>query len=531
MSAQVTMGLLTHEPDAYEGSTLFSALSSGTTYLIDNCGNQIRFWNSPESGGPTYSAYLYDNGNLIVSRGVGSPHFQGGGRAGRVELFNWEGDLIWTGLFADAQMHQHHDIEPLPNGNFLMIVWTKKTVEEAEAAGRVFQDNANEMWPDAIYEIEPVGTEFYNIVWEWHVWDHLVQEVDPEGANYGIVSEHPELFDVNYYNLSNNSGDWNHFNGIDYHAELDQIAISSRHFNEIYIIDHSTTTAEAAGHTGGNSGKGGDILYRWGNPEVYQRGDEDDFLLYGQHDVRWIPEGYPGEGNLMVFNNGISRPGPNYSSVDTWAPPLQADGNYTLAEGAPYGPEGYSYSYSSSPVSELFSPNISGAMRLPNGNTLLCEGQTGYLREVDPDEQIVWEYINPVSNLGPMTQGNYPINNSVFKVERYAPEHPAFEGRDLTPMEPIELEPIPMECFLYTVATEASELANAPRIAPNPFSDRLFLEMGSPQPARVCVRNAFGKTIFETTIAGQLEVNTAEWAPGLYVVQMEGSAAWKVVRL
>ena len=65
-------------------------------------------------------------------------------------------------------------------------------------------------------------------------------------------------------------------NSVAYHPELDQIVLSVLGFSEIWIIDHGTTTAEAAGHTGGRSGKGGDLLYRWGNPRAYRAGSAVD---------------------------------------------------------------------------------------------------------------------------------------------------------------------------------------------------------------------------------------------------------------
>ena len=78
-----------------------------------------------------------------------------------------------------------------------------------------------------------------------------------------------------------------HANGIDYNADLDQIVLSFREVSEFWVIDHNTTTEEAAGPAG-------DLLYRWGNPEAYDRGKPADRQLFFQHDAKWVPDGTPG---------------------------------------------------------------------------------------------------------------------------------------------------------------------------------------------------------------------------------------------
>ena len=94
-----------------------------------------------------------------------------------------------------------------------------------------------------------------------------------------------------------------HCNSISYNPMLDEILISSRSMSEIYIIDHSTSTQQASSHSGGNHNKGGDIVYRWGNPQVYNQGSLIDKKLFGQHDAHWIPNDFPDGGKIMIFNN------------------------------------------------------------------------------------------------------------------------------------------------------------------------------------------------------------------------------------
>jgi hypothetical protein len=287
------------------------------------------------------------------------------------------------------------------------------------------------VWPDVIMELEPAPPNGASVVWEWHVWDHLIQDQDPTKDNFGVVSGHPELIDVNF--VGSSGSDWNHVNAVAYNEELDQIVISSRTFSEIWVIDHSTTTAEAAGHTGGNSGQGGDLLYRWGNPQTYGRGTAADQKLFAQHDSQWIPAGYPGAGNILVFNNGAGRPEGAYSTVEELVLPVDENGIYSIDAGAPFEPAASVWSYAADPPEGFYSSAVSGVQRQPDGTTLICEGGSGHLFEVSTDGQLVWDYVNPIESGGPVTQGFQSGQNMVFKMRRYPADYPAFDGRDLTP--------------------------------------------------------------------------------------------------
>ena len=192
-----------------------------------------------------------------------------------------------------------------------------------------------------------------------------------------------------------------HVNAVAYNADLDQIALSSPNFSEIWIIDHSTTTEEARGHTGGRWGKGGDILFRWGNPATYRSGASLDRRLFFQHNIHWIAKGLPGAGHLLVFNNGRGRQPEEHSSVDEVEPPIDNAGNYLRRNHAPFGPDSPLWSYTSQNKPDFYSWFISGAQRLPNGNTLINAGAVGIVFEVTPEKEIVWKFSNPFTNESP----------------------------------------------------------------------------------------------------------------------------------
>jgi hypothetical protein len=397
----------TGEPSV--GYTLYAPMAYTTTYLINNDGEVVYTWESDYQ--PRMSAYLLENGNLLRTGRLGGNHTfgTGGGAGGRVEEIDPDGNLVWEFEYSSSLHMLHHDIEPLPNGNVLMIAWEYKSAAEAIAAGRDPDLVTTGLWPDHIIEVEPKSASGGNIVWEWHVWDHLIQDYDPTKENYGVVADHPELIDINF-----TAGvDWNHTNSVDYNQGFDQIILSVHAFGEIWVVDHSTTTEEASGHTGGNSGKGGDILYRWGNPQAYRAGDADDQKFFLQHDAGWIESGLPGEGNILVFNNGWGRPGTDYSSVDEIVPPVDGNGTYYLAPDSAYGPENQTWIYTAENPGDFLALNIGGAQRLPNGNTLICDGPHGVYFEATPEQDIIWEYVGP---------GN------TFKVHRYAPDYPGLEG-------------------------------------------------------------------------------------------------------
>lgn len=162
-----TVGLLQSHEDAFGGYTMFS--KNGTTYLIDTGGTIVHTWANGTS--TKHPGYLLENGDLlVVRRGV--------------KRLTWDGALVWQHVNTSA----HHDVAALPNGNVLLLVRGEKTNAESIAAGRDPAQLTDYLAPMVIFEVNSMG----EVVWEWHVWDHLVQDIDAGKDNFGVVSEHPE---------------------------------------------------------------------------------------------------------------------------------------------------------------------------------------------------------------------------------------------------------------------------------------------------------------------------------------------------
>ena len=362
---------------SYPGWTLYAPFQSTDTYLIDEAGTVVQTW--PSTYTPAAAVYLLDNGTLLrPGRDNVNTYFGAGGRGGRLQKIAWDGSLIWDCAFAGEDYTPHHDLEPLPNGNILAVVWERYTPAEAIAQGRDPALTAGSVWSEAIYEIRPTGTNGATVVWSWHVWDHLVQDFDPLLPNYGNPADHPDRIDINYA-ADPDAADWLHLNAVAYNAELDQIVTSPRMFNEIWVISHSQP---------------GGLIYRWGNPEAYGRGTPADVQLFRQHDPRWIPAGYPGAGHITIFNNGVGR---GYSSLDEIVTPLLPDGSYALDPGSPYGPDAPVWTCDQIDGQPFYDSLMSGFNRLPNGNNLVCRSMSADIIEVDSTGQSVWSPTTPMA--------------------------------------------------------------------------------------------------------------------------------------
>ncbi|MDG1572090.1 aryl-sulfate sulfotransferase [Robiginitalea sp. M366] len=352
---------------------LVNDAGANRVYLMDKEARLLYEWELTNNIGN--DVVLLPDGRLLASLESDDPQIRFGGKGGRLQFVAPDGTVEWDFLYSSPDAETHHDIELLPNGNIIALVWEKRTAQQALDAGSSVDID---VYPEAVIEVDPNTN---TIVWEWHAWDHLIQEHDPEKANYGSIAENPGRIDLNYVAEADTweqpNGDIMHANAIAYDPVNDAIFISANFFSEVWVIDHSTTTAEAAGSTGGAYGKGGDLIYRFGNPEAY-RNQAGTRLFHNNH----YPNLLRGEdqGKLLIFSNGNDI---NQSTVYE----LELPATYALEAGADNEPQ-VLWSFTDP---DLYSGKVSGAVPLPNGNILITEGDFGYW-EVTRDKEVVWKF-------------------------------------------------------------------------------------------------------------------------------------------
>lgn len=284
---------------------------------------------------------------------------------------DWNGNVVWTfGEKAPNKLaRQHHDWARLPNGNTLVL----STLVHPIVGFKLPQ-----LRDDVIYEVNHAG----EIVWTWIAGDHL-NELGFTADELTLVRNTPDP-DYLHLNSMKPLGPNHWFAQGDQRFRRDNIIISSRNASIIAIVDRTTGT----------------IVWTLGpshssEPPASRRVPRPVDRTSGQHDPHIIPEGLPGAGNLLVFDNE----GPSgYPTL-----PLSVTGGSRVLEIDPVKKEivwQYSGEDSGGPGWSFRSTHISNARRLPNGNTFIDEGQKGRLFQVTPDGEIVWEYVNAYPRRG-----------------------------------------------------------------------------------------------------------------------------------
>ena len=488
---------------SFNGFALYNSQGSNTTYLIDENQNIAHTWNMTTEC--NYTVALKENGNLVRGTKGNTSVFSTGNIAagsGIVQEIAPDGTIVWEYIYANSDHISHHDLT-LIGDNVLLTAYEKKTPTELNDAG--FNNATSEKWPTHFVELEPDGNGGANIVWEWHIWDHLCQDIDPSKPNYvSNIADHPELIDINMIQSGGGppgggSGDWFHVNGVDYNEELDQIVFSSRHASEIYIIDHSTTTAEAASHSGGNSGMGGDILYRWGNPSNYGMSGQQ-IIPSAVHDSRWITnDGRPNGGYLQIFNNsGISNSQSTIDGIET--PWDAATSTYLRVPGQPFTPTSYTTRY----VCQFSSSGQSASNRMSNGNIYVNasggQGGAGVMYEVDSLGNLVWGPYNSQSQKGFRYECDYP---GIIALQPY-------------------MNTSTTSCFNHTGIIDDQNIIS---IYPNPTNGIVYIDIPliSCDDIELSVFNIFGQIIYlEDVVDSECRrtISLRGYPQGLYFIQV-----------
>ena len=411
-------------------------MNSKNIYLLDNEGRVVHTW-KPDTNS-VHCCYLLQNGHLLRPADLGGrdSSFGGGpGAAGRIQEFTWDGELVWDfKLFNDKQL-PHHDIDQDAQRQRPDDRLGQEDRREAIAAGRKKELVSNV--PAARLArrgqadrqdhrrgrlgMAPLGPpdpgprldqgELRRRGRPPRAGRHQLRRgrhgpggrcAKKDGAGRKLRQEGRSQAQVDRLRRLGRASR---------SASTPTGPTSTRWPttpSSTRSCSASTSSASSGSSTtarrrprppatpAASSGKGGDLLYRWGNPRVYRAGTVKPTRSSSPSTTpTGFPKGLPGAGHVLVFNNGRRRPGGAYSSVDEIVLPVDEKGRYTLKEGKAFGPDKAVWSYSAPKKSDFYSSFISGAHRLPNGNTLICSGANGTVFEVTPDKEIVWKYVNP----------------------------------------------------------------------------------------------------------------------------------------
>jgi hypothetical protein len=373
-------GLLYKDDRSFGGYTVIVPNGGDDSYLLGPDGTLVHEWHVPWFR-PGY-AYLTPEGTLLA-RGQQLQETDKGwesvpNKADILVELDWDSNVVLKWDKADL----HHGIYRMPGGNTLIIIWTPLPDGFHE---RIKGGMAQETW-DEILEKDP---DFWDFILEGmgvggrpkldgHYGDAII-EIDPGGNIVKQWNVYDHVSPEEEPTCSFCPGaEWTHANCVEMTAD-GKVLVSFREISKVMIIDWDT----------------GEVVWNYGRP-----------VISHQHDPNETPD-----GNIMIFDNGAHHPIQGRSRV------IEVDPKTDKIV----------WQYSGSPVFCFRCLHIGGAQRLPNGNTMICEGECGRLIEVTPDKEICWEWINPFVH--PFKD---QPNTQIFKTRTYAPDSPELAGRDLS---------------------------------------------------------------------------------------------------
>lgn len=425
----------------FSGYTIFP--SKKGALLIDMNGNEVQLW----AGLGGFPNKILPGGYVLGSSGVRNPKYSFQDQVDLVQV-DWEGDIVWkfdkNEFVADLgdepryMARQHHDyqregsptgyyapgLEPqVDQGNTLLL--THENLFNHKISDKRLLD-------DKIIEIDWDG----EILWSWRASDHFDEYGFDESAK-NVLFRDPSYKEYKG-TKGDGSGDWLHINSLsklgpnkwydagDERFHPENLIWDARNANLLVII----------------SKENGNVVWKLG-PD-FNENDKTKKIgwIIGQHHFHMIPKGLPGEGDLLVYDNGgwggygIPNPSSDHgtdNAIRDFSRVLQIN-PLTLEITWQYTPEeAGNFRFD---ASKFYSPYISSAQRLPNGNTLITEGSDGRLIEVTPDHEIVWEFINPYYN----TIGDKYHVNMVYRAYRVPYEWiPQLDKPEEISIEPIDV--------------------------------------------------------------------------------------------
>ena len=396
-------GTTIYDPEkAWSGYTLMPIDKKGAV-LIDMNGNVVRYWKDFQG----FPNKMLPGGYIMGSLGARESVYGYQDQADLTEI-DWDGNVVWSfnkkeyieepdGKKKYWLARQHHDYQREGNPVGYYVPGMEARVDGGNTLILCHEDVYNKkisdkrLLDDCIIEVDWEG----NIIWKWNVNEHF-KELGFDEVQKNVLFRNPNLHPIDKEGQS----DWMHINSMSVLGPNKWYDQGDERFNPENII----WDARESNICAIISKKTGKIVWQIGPDFTKTRELKLIGQIIGQHHCHMIPQGLPGAGNILIFDNGgwAGYGAPSRTSKDGSKADLRDHSR--ILEINPVTLElvwsftGADFTNVAMPITapaRFYSQLISSAQRLPNGNTLITEGCAGRLFEVTPEKEVVWEYYAP----------------------------------------------------------------------------------------------------------------------------------------